>query len=85
MSTPSAMDLRHLRREACTALELAIVELAPSDLIESLATATGMLEALSDLPADSAPSIALVPPTVERARKALERWREWSTSRKKLA
>src|SRR5213076_3104375 len=41
MSSPTAMDLRHLRREACTALELAIVELAPSALIESLATAAG--------------------------------------------
>jgi hypothetical protein len=84
MST-STMDLRHLRREARTALELAIVELGPSDLIESLATATGMLEALSELPADSAPSLALGPPTIERARTALERWRDWSTTRKKLA
>lgn len=85
MSSTNAMDLRHLRREARTALELAIVELAPSELIESLATVTGMLEALSELPADSAPSMALGPPTVERARAALERWREWSTARKKLA
>jgi hypothetical protein len=79
------LDLSHLRREARTALELAIVELAPTDMIERLALVTGLLEALAELPADSAPAIALGPPTADRARVALKMWRDWSITRKRLA
>jgi len=61
-STTTRLDLSHLRREARTALELAIVELAPNDLIDRLALVTGLLEALAELPANSAPAIALDPP-----------------------
>ena len=79
------LDLSHLRREARTALELAIVELAPNDLIDRLALATGLLEALAELPANSAPAVALGPPTADRARVALKMWRDCSTTRKRLA
>jgi hypothetical protein len=79
------LDVSHLRREARTALELAIVELAPTDLIERLALVTGLLEALGELPPDSAPAIALGPSTAARARVALTMWRDWSIARKKLA
>jgi hypothetical protein len=44
-----------------------------------------LLESLAELPADSAPAIALGPPTADRARVALEMWRDWSTTRRKLA
>ena len=84
-STTRRLDVSHLRREARTALELAIVELAPNDLIDGLALATGLLEALEELPLDSAPAIALGPPTVDRARVALKMWRGWSSTRKRLA
>lgn len=67
------------------ALELAIVELAPNDLIDSLAVAAGLLEALVALPPDSAPAITLGPATVERARKALAAWHGWIGGRKKRA
>jgi hypothetical protein len=79
------LDLSHLRREGRTALELAIVELAPNDLIDRLALVTGLLESLAELPPDSAPAIALGPPTADRARVALKMWRDWSSTRKKLA
>lgn len=79
------LDLSHLRREARTALELAIVELAPNDLIDQLALVTGLLEALAELPSDSAPARALGPPTADRARVGLARWHEWFAARKKLA
>ncbi|MGE0872983.1 MAG: hypothetical protein AB7P03_30810 [Kofleriaceae bacterium] len=79
------MDLRHLRRETRTALELAIVELAPSHLIDRLAVVTGLLEALAELPSNSPPAIALGPSTADRARVALHIWRDWSEHRKKLA
>jgi hypothetical protein len=79
------MDLSHLRRESRTALELAIVELAPNDLIDRLAVVTGLLEALSELPADSAPAVALGPTTADRAHAALQAWQVWSERRKKRA
>jgi hypothetical protein len=83
--TTRRLDLNHLRREARTALELAILELAPNELIDQLGLATGLLEALAELPAESAPAIALGPPTADRARVALATWRDWSAGRKKLA
>lgn len=82
---PQRMDLSHLRRESRTALELAIVELAPTDLIDRLAVVTGLLEALAELPADSAPAITLGPGTADRARVALKAWHAWTNGRKKLA
>ena len=71
------MDLRHLRRETRTALELAVVALAPSELIDGLAKSAGLLEAISELPTDSAPVVALVPGLVTSARTALDVWHTW--------
>lgn len=71
------IDLSHLRRESRTALELAVVAMAPSDLVDRLATAAGLLEALVELPTDSAPVLAVVPRVTTRARRALEEWRQW--------
>jgi hypothetical protein len=73
----SKMDLSHLRRESRTALELAVVAMAPSDLVDRLATAAGLLEALDELPTDSAPVLAIVPRVATRARSALEDWQKW--------
>jgi hypothetical protein len=71
------MDLSHLRRESRTALELAIVAMAPSDLVDRLATAAGLLEALVQLPTDSAPVMAIVPRVAANARAALGHWKKW--------
>ena len=60
------LDLSHLRREVRTALELAIIELAPNDIVDGLATVSGILEALAELPASSAPALALGPGTAQR-------------------
>jgi hypothetical protein len=76
-TSETALDLAHLRRETRTALELAIVTLAPSELIDSLAVSAGMLEALVGLPTDSAPVVAIVPAVVKRAKGALESWSKW--------
>ena len=73
----SQMDLNHLRREIRTALELAVVAMAPSELIDRLAIAAGLLEALIELPANSPPVIALVPPLLGRAKIALSDWQSW--------
>jgi len=75
----SALDLSHLRRETRTALELAVVALAPSDLIDRLASVAGLLEALVELPLDSPPVLTLVPKLTNRARSALEGWQRWQT------
>jgi len=72
------LDIRHLRRETRTALELAIVALAPTALVDRLATAAGLLEALAQLP-KSAPAAALTPSAVERAHAALAAWQQWET------
>jgi hypothetical protein len=71
------MDLSHLRREARTALELAVIALAPSQLIDRLATVAGLLEALMELPPNSPPALALVPGLVQRARQSLSDWQTW--------
>lgn len=73
----SQMDLNHLRREVRTALELAVVALAPSELIDRLATSAGLLEALIELPGSSAPVLALVPQLVARTKSSLSAWQSW--------
>ena len=73
----SQMDLSHLRRESRTALELAVVAMAPSELVDRLATSAGLLEALAELPKDSTPVIAIVPRVVTRTRSNLEDWQKW--------
>jgi hypothetical protein len=73
----SQLDLSHLRCESRTALELAVVAMAPSDLVDRLAAAAGLLEALVELPTDSAPVVAIVPRVVTRARSTLEDWQKW--------
>jgi hypothetical protein len=51
--------------------------MAPPDLIERLASAAGLFEALVELPTDSAPAAAIIPRVVTRARSALEDWQKW--------
>jgi|SRR3954462_8198881 hypothetical protein len=75
--TDSQMDLRHLRRETRTALELAVVALTPTELVDRLAAVAGLLEALVELPPNSPPVLALVPRLTTRARSALEDWQKW--------
>jgi hypothetical protein len=76
------MDLNHLRREIRTALELSVVAMAPSELIDGLAIAAGLLEALIELPTNSPPVIALVPQLVERAKRSLSDWQRWQAAQK---
>jgi hypothetical protein len=73
----SGLSLRHLRRETRTALELAVVALAPSELLDRLAAPAGLLEALIELPSNSPPALALAPGLVQRTREALDAWKTW--------
>ncbi len=76
----SSLELVHQRREARTALELAVVALAPWEIIEQLATAAGLLEALSELPSDSPPARTLVPKVATVATTALDAWQKWKAT-----
>lgn len=75
--TPTPLELRHLGREVKTALELAIVALAPAGVVDGLASAAGLLDALVELPLDSPAVAALVPGLGARARAALDAWAAW--------
>ncbi len=71
------MELRHLAREVKTGLELAIAAFAPSELVDRLAVAVGLLEAIADMALDEAATVPLVTRTVERADQALAAWLRW--------
>ncbi len=76
-SADTLKELGHLHQEARAALDLAVVALAPSQLIDRLAGAVGLLESLADLPVDSPPVVAMVPKALARATKSLDDWRVW--------
>lgn len=73
----TGLNLSHLRRETRTALELAVVTLAPWELLERLASSAGLLEALVELPSESPPALALAPGLEKRTREALDAWKTW--------
>jgi len=72
-----ALKPTHLRRDVKTALELAIALLAPTELVDELAMAAGLLEALGQFPADAAPVLATTPRAIELAHTALAEWQKW--------
>lgn len=76
-TTETQLDLSHLRREARTALELAVAASAPEAFLDRLAASAGLLEAISELPTDSAPVVALVPKLLKRTRAVLDEWQRW--------
>ncbi|HVP62954.1 MAG TPA: hypothetical protein VMT11_20530 [Myxococcaceae bacterium] len=73
----TSLDLSHLRREARTALELAVAAMAPSEIMDRLAAAAGLLEAIGEFPPNSPAVLALLHQVVNRSRVALEEWQRW--------
>ena len=73
----SPMELRHLGRDLKTALELGIVGLCPSELVDRLASASGLIDAIADLPIESPAVGALLPALRARAFRALDDWNQW--------
>ena len=73
------LRLSHLRREVKTALELSVAALAHAEVIDALATAAGLLEALAEFPPSSAPVVATAPRANNLAEKALETWQQWQS------
>lgn len=82
---PIAMRLRHLAREATTALELSLVRMAPNPLIEQLASVTGLLTALQELPLDTESLRIWGDHALERAERALAEWSSWEEQRRVTA
>ena len=78
-----ALTLSHLRREVKTSLELAVAGLAPTRLVDELATAAGLLEALSQFPRDAAPVLANRGRVVEMSESALRAWAKWQVSQQR--
>jgi hypothetical protein len=70
-----------VRREVRTALELALVALAPPKLVDQLASAAGLLEALEDLPGDTLPIPELAESITARSVEALDEWHAWRPNR----
>ena len=54
-----------------------ILACAPSDLVDNLAIAAGLLDAITDMALDEAATTPLVTRTVERANQALAAWQRW--------
>src|SRR5262249_50066764 len=73
----SAMQLRHLHRDVSNALELALVALAPNSMIEALAAAAGLLNALQELPLESDSLQVWAKEAASRAERTLSEWRSW--------
>jgi len=74
-------EVRHLLRNVKTALELAIVVQAPSDLLNRLGRVAGLLEAVSQLPTDEGPAQALTVGLIADGLAAVEAWDKWHRSR----
>jgi hypothetical protein len=79
------MNLRHLARETSTALELALVRMAPNPLIEKLASVAGLLTALRELPLDTDALRIWATETCERAERVLTEWNAWEEARRVTA
>lgn len=74
-------EIRHLLRTVKTALELAIVARAPVDLINRLGRASGLLDAVSQLPLDAGPAQAMTIGLINDAREAIDSWKRWEKGR----
>lgn len=74
-------ELRHLLRTVKTALELAIVARAPTDLVNRLGLASGLLDAVSQLPLDVGPAQAMTAGLTTDALTAINAWQEWEKGR----
>lgn len=85
MPAPAAMELRHLQREVATALELALVAMAPTTIIEPLAVGAGLLTALIELPHETDSLRLWAADAAERAQAALSAWRHWEETRRATA
>jgi hypothetical protein len=81
----TAIEMRHLLRTVKTSLELAIMARAPNDLVNRLARVSGLLDALSQLPAAEGPARDMTATVLADALSATELWRVWERARTPVA
>jgi hypothetical protein len=74
-------EIRHVLRSVKTSLELAIVALAPADMLNRLGRVAGLLEALSQLPPDAGAAQALTPGLIADGLAAVDAWDKWHRAR----
>jgi len=74
-------EIRHLLRTVKTSLELAIVARAPADLVNRLGRASGLLDAVSQLPFQEGPAREMTATLIADAVSAVELWRVWEKAR----
>ena len=77
--------MRHLLRTVKTSTELAILARAPTELVNRLARASGLLDAVSQLAVDAGPARDLSPALMADALAAVEQWRIWDRARAPVA
>jgi len=74
-------ELRHLLRMVKTSLELAIIARAPADIVNRLGKASGLLDAVSQLPIEQGPAHAMVPELMADGMAAVAMWQRWEKER----
>lgn len=79
IDTPT--EIRHLLRTTKTFLELAIMSRAPVALVNRLARASGLLDAITQLPAEASPAREMTAELLVEATAATELWRAWEQTR----
>lgn len=78
-------EMRHLLRAVKTSTELAILARAPTELVNRLGRASGLLDALSQLATDAGPARELSGVLIADGVAALEQWRAWDRARSPVA
>ena len=78
-------EIRHLLRTVKTALELAIVARAPSDLLNRLGRVSGLLDAVSQLPNEEGPARTMTAGLIGDGFAAVAAWEKWHQSRTVVA
>ena len=78
-SSSKLLQTSHVRREVKTALELALASMSPTKILDGLAVAAGLLEALAEFPSDAAPVVATTQRALALAEEALQAWQTWTT------
>jgi hypothetical protein len=77
----SQTQVRHLLRTVKTALELAIVARAPTELLNRLGRVSGLLDAVSQLPVAEGPAQAMTAGLIADGVSAIDAWQKWQQGR----
>jgi len=74
-------EVRHVLRRVKTALELAIVARAPTELLNRLGRVSGLLDAVSQLPVAEGPAQAMTGELIADGMAAVVAWEKWQQGR----